>query len=320
MAPMMEWTDRHFRWLLRQITQQARLYTEMVTAMAIRHGDVERLLAFSPCEHPIALQLGGSDPALLAFAARAGEAYHYDEINLNVGCPSPRVSSGRFGACLMKEPSLVAECVQAMREVVAIPVTVKTRIGVDDIDSYDALTHLMERIQHAGCDVVIVHARKAWLQGLSPKENREIPPIQYDTVYRLKQDFPEMTFVLNGGIQTHAAVEQHLIQVDGVMLGRVAYAKPMWFSGVDRLWFGEGLAAITDPMVVQAYLDYMHEQLGLGVPLRAMSKHLMGFFQGVPGAREWRRKVGEKAKTPADWQKFLGSVDICQSLRCVNDL
>ena len=244
-APMMDWTDRHDRFFLRLITRHARLYTEMVTADAIRFGDRARLLDFDAAEHPLALQLGGSDPVTLAEAAKIGEDWGYDEINLNVGCPSDRVQSGAFGACLMREPDLVAECMAAMREAVNIPVTVKCRIGVDDQDPETALTQLVTSCREAGVEVFIIHARKAWLEGLSPRENREIPPLDYPLVYRLKQQFPDISIIINGGIETLDQTQTHLAQVDGVMVGRAAYKTPYFMADIDRLIFGAGEAPLS---------------------------------------------------------------------------
>ena len=298
LAPMMEWTDRHFRYLLRLGAPRMLLYTEMVTAAALVHGDAERLLAFDSREHPVALQLGGSDPAALAQAARLGEAAGYDEINLNVGCPSDRVQSGRFGACLMAEPALVADCVAAMRETVRVPVTVKCRIGIDDQDSEQDLRRFVETVAtEGGCRVFVVHARKAWLQGLSPKENREIPPIDYDRVYRLKQDFPELTIVINGGIRSLPEVCTHLARVDGTMIGREAYGNPYAVMQWDAALYGAEPPPSRHELV-RAYLPYVERQLAAGVRLSAITRHLLNLFQGVPGARAWRRHLSENAHRP----------------------
>jgi tRNA-dihydrouridine synthase A len=295
-APMMEWTDRHCRVLHRLLTRHARLYTEMVTADAVTHGDRDRLIGFSPVEHPVALQLGGSEPAKLAAAARIGEEFGYDEINLNVGCPSDRVQSGRFGACLMREPALVADCVAAMRGAVRIPVTVKCRIGVDDQDPADALQALIDACAGAGVRTFAVHARKAWLQGLSPKENREVPPLDYDIVYRLKAARPGLTIVVNGGITSLDEAETHLGHVDGVMLGRAAYHAPAILAEVDARFLGGARVDIDD--AVDAYLDYVGARLKEGVPLNAMTKHMLGLFHGQPGARAFRRHLSENATRP----------------------
>ncbi len=294
-APMMEWTDRHCRVFLRLISRHARLYTEMVTSAAIVHGDRDRLLGFDACEHPLALQLGGSDPHELAESARIGEQYGYDEINLNCGCPSDRVQSGRFGACLMGEPALVARCVAAMRAAVSIPVTVKCRIGIDDRDSYEELHEFVRQIRDAGTGLLVVHARKAILQGLSPKENRDIPPLVYPTVYRLKADFPELPIVINGGISTLGQCKDHLAQVDGVMLGRTAYHEPWILAGVDRELFGDDHPVPARHEVLESFMPYMERQLAAGVRLNSMSRHLLGLFHGRPGGRLFRRHIAENA-------------------------
>jgi len=292
---MMEWTDRHCRVFLRLISRHARLYTEMVTSAAIVHGDRDRLLGFDDCEHPVALQLGGSDPLELAESARIGEQYGYDEINLNCGCPSDRVQSGRFGACLMGEPDLVARCVEGMRNAVRIPVTVKCRIGIDDRDSYEELHHFVRCVHDAGTQVLVVHARKAFLQGLSPKENRDVPPLVYPTVYRLKEDFPELPIVINGGISSIAHCKEHLSRVDGVMLGRTAYHEPWLLSEVDRELFGDEHPVLTRHEVLEAFMPYVEQQLAAGVRLNAMSRHILGLFHGRPGGRLFRRYVAENA-------------------------
>lgn len=284
----MDWTDRHCRAFHRTLSRRARLYTEMVTTGAVLHGDLERLLRFDPVEHPLALQLGGSDPADLATAARIGEERGYDEINLNVGCPSDRVQSGRFGACLMREPELVAECVAAMGAAVDVPVTVKCRIGVDDQEPEAALFGLVDLCAQAGVRTVIVHARKAWLQGLSPKQNRDVPPLDYALVHRLKRERPELTVVLNGGLSTLEAAEAELAGLDGVMLGRAAYHDPGLLGRVDRRLFGEGWDTGAAE-AVEAYLPYIGARLAEGVPLAAMTRHMLGVFTGRPGARAWRR-------------------------------
>ncbi|WP_293480234.1 tRNA dihydrouridine(20/20a) synthase DusA [Phenylobacterium sp.] len=287
-APMMDWTDRHCRVLHRTLSARALLYTEMLTTGAVLHGDRARLLAFSPQEHPVALQLGGSEPADLAAAARIGEAEGYDEINLNVGCPSDRVQSGRFGACLMREPDLVAECMAAMGAAVKVPVTVKCRIGVDDQDPEESLFGLVDLCAKAGVTRFTVHARKAWLKGLSPKENRDIPPLDYPLVWRLKRERPDLTIVINGGIASLEAAQAHLAHVDGVMLGRAAYHTPAILGDVDPCVFGAGEAV--DPFAaVAAYRDYVASELARGTHLAAMTRHMLGLFHGRPGARTWRR-------------------------------
>jgi len=292
-APMMDWTDRHCRVLHRHLSARVRLYTEMITADAILHGDRERLIGFSAIEHPVALQLGGSEPAKLAAAARIGADFGYDEINLNVGCPSDRVQSGCFGAALMREPERVADCVAAMREAVLIPVTVKCRIGVDDQDPSVALPAFVEACVQAGVDVFAVHARKAWLSGLSPRENREVPPLDYGLVYELKRAKPELTILINGGIGSLEEAQAHLAHVDGVMLGRAAYQTPAILLGVDAQFFGDAPRDLSDAVV--AYVDYIAARLEDGVPLNAMTKHMLGLFHGRPGARLFRRHLSENA-------------------------
>jgi len=291
---MMDWTDRHCRYFHRQLAPSARLYTEMLTTGAVLHGDRDRLLAFNPEEHPLALQLGGSEPDELARCARIAQERSYDEVNLNVGCPSDRVQRGRFGACLMLEPQLVADCVAAMREAVEIPVTVKTRLGVDDRDSYAEFSDFVGRVAETGCRVFIVHARKAWLSGLSPKENREVPALRYEWVYRLKREQPGLSVVLNGGVTDAAAVEEHLHHVDGVMLGRAAYHDP-WLLAVlqRRLFATAGVGSRTE--AVEAMTAYLQRQVELGIPVKHVSRHVLGLFQGQPGARRWRRYISQHA-------------------------
>ena len=290
---MMEWTDRHCRYFLRLISKRALLYTEMVTSAAIVHGDRDHLLGFDHTEHPVALQLGGSNPAELAEAARIGEQFGYDEINLNCGCPSDRVQSGRFGACLMAEPQLVADCVSAMRAAVQVPVTVKCRIGIDDLDSYERLCYFVESIAAAGCQTIIIHARKAWLNGLSPKENREIPPLSYPTVYGIKRDFPQLNIVINGGIESLDQCQQHLQHVDGVMLGRAAYHNPWLLAGVDEQLFGDSPQARSRHDVLDAFLPYVDAQIKSGRRLCQISRHVLGLFQGCHGGRRFRRHLAE---------------------------
>ena len=299
-APMMDWTDRHCRYFHRLLSPRARLYTEMVTSAALVRGRQLRLLEHSQQEHPIALQLGGSDPHELAQAARFGAEAGYDEINLNVGCPSDRVQSGRFGACLMREPVLVGDCVKAMRDAVVVPVTVKCRIGVDDQDDYAGLQHFTETMLEAGVEVLAVHARKAWLQGLSPKENREIPPLDYERVYRLKREFPQLVVVINGGITTVAEVQAHLAQLDGVMLGRAAYHDPYLLAQVEAALYGEPLPQRDD--VLRHLQPYVEAELARGTALKHISRHLLGLYQGEPGARAFRRTLSEGAHLPgAGW-------------------
>ncbi len=297
-APMMDWTDRHCRVFHREISRRALLYTEMLTSGAVIHGDRARLLGFSDCEHPVALQLGGSDPRELATAAAIGADFGYDEINLNVGCPSDRVKDGRFGACLMAEPALVAACVAAMKKAVTVPVTVKCRIGIDDQDPELALDTLARAIVDAGVDALIVHARKAWLNGLSPKENRDIPPLDYDRVYRLKAALPRVRVIINGGIGSLAEARQHLAQVDGVMLGRAAYQEPWRLLAVDPELFGEPAAHRDMKAVFEALMPYMARQLETGVRLHAMTRHFVGAFHGVRGARAFRRHLSVHGVKP----------------------
>ncbi|MFP3920900.1 MAG: tRNA dihydrouridine(20/20a) synthase DusA, partial [Dichotomicrobium sp.] len=294
-APMMDWTDRHFRHLMRLISRRALLYTEMVTTGAIIHGPRERLLAFDPVEHPVALQLGGSDPAELAACARIGADRGYDEINLNIGCPSDRVKRGRFGACLMAEPELVARCVAAMRAAVDIPVTVKCRIGIDDQDSEAALDHFVETVAAGGCETFIIHARKAWLKGLSPKQNRDVPPLDHDRVYRLKAARPDLNIIINGGIPDVAAVQTHLPHVDGAMLGRAVCADPLVLADVDGPLYGMAAIRPDRLTIVRQMLPYIERELGQGVRLPAITKHLLNLVQGLPGARAFRRHLSEHA-------------------------
>ena len=297
-APMMDWTDRHCRVFHRLMSRRARLYTEMLTTGAIIHGDRGRLLGFDPSEHPVALQLGGSEPADLATAAKIGEDFGYDEINLNVGCPSDRVKDGRFGACLMAEPALVAEGVAAMKRAVRIPVTVKCRIGIDDQDPELALDALARGVVAAGADALVVHARKAWLNGLSPKENRDIPPLDYDRVYRLKAALPDVPIIINGGIGSIAEAARHLDHVDGVMLGRAAYQEPWRLLEVDPQLFGEAAPHATMKDVFEAMFPYIEGQLAQGTKLHAMTRHFVGAFHGVPGARAFRRHLAENGVRP----------------------
>jgi tRNA-dihydrouridine synthase A len=293
---MMEWTDRHCRYFLRQISRHSRLYSEMVTSTALLRGDPERLLGFHSAEHPLALQLGGSDPGELAQAARLGEAFGYDEINLNLGCPSDRVRSGRFGACLMAEPERVADCVAAMSASVTVPVTVKTRIGIDNQDRYEALAAFVEHLAGAGCRTFIVHARKAILKGLSPKENRRVPPLRYDVVYRLKNEFPGLTIVLNGGIRQLDEAAVHLGHVDGVMMGREAYHNPCVLSRVDASFFADPGEVPDRNLIVERMLPYIERELSAGTELKHITRHMLGLFQGVPGARAWRRHLSGNAR------------------------
>jgi tRNA-dihydrouridine synthase A len=301
-APMLDWTDRHCRYFLRLISRHTLLYTEMVTTGALiygsRRGDRERFLRFDPAEHPVALQLGGSDPHEMAECARLGADRGYDEININVGCPSDRVQNGRFGACLMAEPRLVADCVAAMKDAVAVPVTVKTRIGIDERDSYEELVDFVGTLVDAGCDALVVHARKAWLSGLSPKENRDIPPLRYDVVDRLKTDFPSQCIAINGGVKTLDEAARLLTSLDGVMIGREAYHNPWILAEADRLIFGDDRPPRTRHEVLDAFLPYVEREIGAGQHLSAISRHILGLFQGQPGARAWRRHLSEQAHRP----------------------
>jgi tRNA-dihydrouridine synthase A len=298
-APMMEWTDRHCRSFHRVMSRRALLYTEMVTTGAVIHGPRERLLGFGETEHPVAVQLGGSDPKDLAQAARICAEFGYDEINLNVGCPSDRVQNGRFGACLMQEPVLVGECVAAMKAAVSLPVTVKCRIGVDDQDPEEALDRLADCVAAAGCDQLTVHARKAWLQGLSPKENRDIPPLDYSRVYRLKAARPDLPIGINGGIKTMAEVREHLRHVDGVMLGRVAYQEPEIMLAVDREVFGAEPPVVDAFEAVEAYEPYIAARLAEGERLHTITRHMLGLFTGRPGARAYRRHLATEGVKPS---------------------
>jgi tRNA-dihydrouridine synthase A len=292
-APMMDWTDTHCRVLHRLLSRHALLYTEMVTADAVLRGDRNRLLGFDASEHPVALQLGGSDPAALSEASRVGEDFGYDEINLNVGCPSDRVQSGRFGACLMQEPELVADCMTAIRNAVSIPVTIKCRIGVDDQDPEHSLRNLIRPCAEAGATRFAVHARKAWLKGLSPKENRDVPPLDYDLVYRVKKENPSLEIVINGGIQSLDEAEAHLAHVDGVMLGRAAYQNPAILLDIDGRFFGD--APPDFDAVLDRWCGYVEGQVKAGVRLNSMTRHMLGLFNGRPGARAFRRHLSENA-------------------------
>ncbi|WP_034946043.1 tRNA dihydrouridine(20/20a) synthase DusA [Erwinia oleae] len=297
-APMLDWTDRHCRYFHRQLTREALLYTEMVTTGAIIHGKGD-YLAWSQEEQPVALQLGGSDPAALAQCARLAEARGYSEVNLNVGCPSDRVQNGRFGACLMGEAALVADCVKAMRDQLSIPVTVKTRIGIDEQDSYEFLCDFIRQVsEQGGCETFIIHARKAWLSGLSPKENREIPPLDYARVYQLKRDFPHLTMSINGGVKSLEEARTHLQHVDGVMMGREAYQNPGILAQVDRELFGSSQPAVDSVAVVRAMYPYIERELANGTYLGHITRHMLGLFQGIPGARQWRRYLSENAHKP----------------------
>ncbi|MCW8950279.1 MAG: tRNA dihydrouridine(20/20a) synthase DusA [Sedimenticola sp.] len=294
-APMLDWTDRYCRYFLRLISKHTLLYTEMVTTGALLHGDQARHLDFDPTEHPVALQLGGSDPAELAACARLAEQWGYDEINLNVGCPSDRVQSGMFGACLMATPQVVADGVAAMLDATSLPVTVKHRIGIDDLDSYESLTNFVATVSGAGCSTFIIHARKAWLSGLSPRENREIPPLRYDVVHQIKRDFPRLEIILNGGITTLAQAQEQLAHVDGVMIGREAYQNPWILAEADRLLFGDDHPIPSRHQIIEQLMPFAEEQHAKGAPVNRISRHILGIFQGQPRARSWRRHISENA-------------------------
>ena len=310
---MMDWTDRHCRFFLRQISRHVRLYTEMVTAPALVHGDVPRHLDFHPAEHPVALQLGGSDPASLAHAARLGERWGYDEINLNCGCPSERVQTGSFGACLMREPALVADCVRAMRDAVALPVTVKHRIGLDMDEDYGFVRDFVGIVADAGCGVFIVHARNAVLKGLSPKENREVPPLRREVVHRLKREFPSLTFVTNGGLTRWDAIERELAQVDGVMLGRAAYHDPWLLAQADWRVFGDDAPVRSRAEVLRALMPYAEAELKRGTALRAIACHVLGLYHGQSGGRRFRQILSDsvrlKASGPELFLEALAAVE-----------
>ena len=300
---MMDWSDRHCRYFFRRLSPHAVVYSEMITAAALIHGDVDRHLRFHPDEHPVALQLGGSDPAELAHCARLGERYGYDEINLNCGCPSERVQHGAFGACLMAEPELVADCVRAMREAVTVPVTVKHRLGLDSVEEFAFVRRFVETIAQAGCTTFVVHARNAILKGLSPKDNREVPPLRYDDVYRLKAEFPGLSIVANGGIDSVDKAQAHLAQVDGVMLGRVAYHDPYTLAQAEaRLFGGE---AVSRGTVVQAMFAYAGREIAEGAPLRAIARHMLGLYHGRPNARVWRRMLSDAGSLAANRAELL---------------
>ncbi len=295
-APMMQYTDRHFRYLMRLMSKHVLLYTEMVTTGAILFGPRDRLLRFDEAEHPVAIQLGGNDPHALKQAAKIAYEYGYDEINLNVGCPSDRVQEGQFGACLMAKPHLIAECVDAMSQTASVPITVKTRIGIDDNDSYEFLQDFVQIVSKAGCRTFIIHARKAWLNGLSPKQNREIPPLRYDVVKQLKQDFPELTIIVNGGIKTFEDMQHHLSYADGVMLGRCAYETPYLFSEIDQQFFNDEKLPISRLELIKQFLPYLEKEMAQGTPFYSMVRHCLGLFHGVSGGRAFRRFLSESAR------------------------
>ena len=309
---MMEWTDRHCRFFHRQLSSRAELYTEMVTTGAVIHGEREKLLGFDPAEQPVVLQLGGSEPSALAQCARIGEQWGYSAINLNVGCPSDRVRSGRFGACLMAEPQLVAECVAAMIAAVDIPVTVKCRVGIDRDDAYEPFANFIDIVSKSGCRQFIVHARKAWLDGLSPKENRDVPPLRYEFVQRAVIEYPHCRFVLNGGLDGHAAAQRQLPAVHGVMLGRAAYRNPWLLSDVDSIYYADQRTTLRRDEVVENMYPYIESNLAAGVPLGHILRHMLGLFQGQPGGRQWRRFLSENM-----WRKGSGVEVVRQALKTV---
>jgi tRNA-dihydrouridine synthase A len=309
---MMGWTDRHFRYLFRLMSRHARLYTVMVTSNALIHADPAHFLDFSAEEQPVALQLGGNNPQELAVCAKMAQDWGYDEVNLNVGCPSDRVQNGQFGACLMKQPELVGECVQAMQQVVDIPVTVKIRIGVDELDSEEYFNQFVDTVAAAGCEIFLVHARKAWLQGLSPRQNRTVPPLKYDIVQRLKQRRDDLTIVINGGIRDLEATQQHLQQVDGVMIGRAAYENPYEFAALDQALFGECAEPLSRIDLVRAYLPYIQQQIAQDVPLKVMSRHLLHIFNKQTGAKGWRRFLSNYAH-----KQGAGPQVVEHALKCV---
>lgn len=296
LAPMLDRTDRHFRYLLRLISKHTVLFTEMITVHALLRGDRDYLLNFHPSEHPLVFQLGGSDPALLAHCAKIVEDAGYDEINLNIGCPSDRVQKGRFGACLMKEPELVADCVATMQNSVSIPVSVKARLGVDDFDGYDHVADFIATVSATGCSIFYMHARKAWLNGLSPKQNRNVPPLKYEMVTQLATDFPDIEFIINGGITSIDEIQSHLANVNGVMLGRQLYENPFILNTVDRLFYNDQGTQHSRQQILEQYMDYAAQQLEHGVSLHALIRHILGLFHGQPGARHWRRTLTESSR------------------------
>ena len=307
-APMMDWTDKHCRYLLRLLSPSVLLYTEMVVTGAIIHGDRQRFLGYDAIEHPLVLQLGGHDPAELAYCSQIAEALGYDEINLNVGCPSSRVQSGRFGACLMREPELVAECIAAMEAAVSIPVTVKTRVGVDECDDYTFLHQFIQTVSEAGCKLFVIHARKAWLKGLSPKQNREVPPLQYEKVQQLKKDFPQLQFVLNGGITNIEQAQTLHTEFDGLMLGRAVYQNPMLLVELEQAFFDSDYT-IDIINVLEQYTQYAAKQVTQGVPLNILTKPLLGLFNGCRGAKAWRRTLAEKTRDCCDVNVIWHALD-----------
>lgn len=308
---MMDWTDRHDRFFLRTISRHAVLYTEMITTGALIHGDHKRYLAYHADEHPLALQLGGSDPADMATCAKMAEAAGYDEVNINVGCPSDRVQGASIGACLMATPEIVAECVAAMKNAVTIPVTVKHRIGIDDQDSVAALNHFIQRVSAAGCETFIVHARKAWLEGLSPKQNRDIPPLDYERIYQLKKNFPKLEIIINGGIKSIAATQQHLNCVDGVMMGREAYQNPYILATVDQAIFGAPCEIQSREEILQKMLNYIQQEQAKGAALNHITRHILGLYKGEYGGKSWRRVLSEKAHISGSGIEVIEEANQC---------
>lgn len=309
-APMLDWTDRHCRYFHRLLSKEAMLYTEMVTSGALIHGDKQRFLTFNPNEHPLAFQLGGSDPGDLALSTRIIEDAGFDEVNLNIGCPSNKVQKGRFGACLMAEPDLVADCIYTMQKRVAIPVTVKSRIGIDEQDSYEELQSFIKTVAQAGCNTFIIHARKAWLKGLSPKQNREVPPLQYETVYQIKRNFPNLEIIVNGGVICLNNTRKHLEHVDGVMIGREVYHNPFLLAEVDAKLFSCTAQVTTRHEIVTSLIPYIREHKLQGGRMHDITRHILGLFHGVPGARTWRRILSEKGiKKEADEAVLLEALD-----------
>ncbi len=314
-APMLDWTTRHQRFFMRLITKHALLYTEMITTGALIYGDRDRYLHYDETEHPVALQLGGSDPKAMAQCAKMAEDYGYDEVNINVGCPSERVQKGAFGACLMLEPELIAECIGEMKVAASTtPITVKNRIGVDHHDSYENLTHFIDIVSAAGCSTFYIHARSAWLKGLSPKDNRDIPPLNYDMVYQLKRDFPDIEFIINGGIKTLSSSIQHLKQLDGVMMGREAYSNPYSLVEVDNLIYGINKTAPTRHKVLDQFMNYVDKQLQQGVFLNHMTNHILGLFHAQPGAKAWRRHLSENASKKGAGLEVLKEAKLIQAI------
>jgi tRNA-dihydrouridine synthase A len=313
LAPMMEWSTSDCRTFWRFLTKRAVFYSEMVTTGALIHGDPHRFLDYHAEEHPLALQLGGSNPTDLAKCAQLAEQWGYAEVNLNCGCPSDRVQNGMIGACLMAHPTLVADCIRAMQDSVSIPVTIKHRIGIDDMEDYAGLTHFVGTIADTGCKTFIVHARKAWLKGLSPKENREVPPLQYDMVHQLKKDFPDLEIIINGGINTIEESQSHLTQVDGVMLGREPYSNPYLLATVDRDIYGDNSPVATREQVMEQFIDYCRTELEKGTRLNHLTRHILGLYQGLPGARQFRRAISEEAHKPN-----AGLEVLYKALECVN--